>query len=350
MKRKILLSGIIQVVVVLVFLSTITGAYISNNQKIILSCITIGRNIHSGIGITQNIVWDNGMNSYGAFSSQYCSIYGEIGLVADDFLFENDTKLTGVKWIGAYWHPDEDRDFDMEIILYYNRSEGNMPGDIYAGPFFYLNEETNETQMEDNWYFSYNVSLTEPILFLGGEKYWISIQSIGDIFPQWGTGVHEIPQQLANLCWKGEYVGVYDWEHVHNWDMSFQLTGEENLPPTEPYIDGPASGRAGVNYSWIFHSTDPNSDDIYYYIEWGDNTSTGWIGLFTSGENATVNHTWDEKGTYTIKAKAKDIYGAESNWTEFVVTMSRDKATNNMLLLRILERFPLLEKLLLIIK
>jgi len=91
MKRKILLSGIIQVLVVLVFLSTITGAYISNNQKIILSCITIGRYIHSGIGITQNIVWDNGMNSYGAFSSQYCSIYGEIGLVADDFLFENDT-------------------------------------------------------------------------------------------------------------------------------------------------------------------------------------------------------------------------------------------------------------------
>ncbi|MHA2255332.1 MAG: hypothetical protein ACXAAM_04605, partial [Candidatus Heimdallarchaeaceae archaeon] len=56
-------------------------------------------------------------------------------------------------------------------------------------------------------------------------------------------------------------------------------------------------------------------------------------------------HIWDTKGTYTIKAKAKDTDGYESDWGTLTVTMPRDKSTNNMQLLRILERFPLLERL-----
>ena len=52
-------------------------------------------------------------------------------------------------------------------------------------------------------------------------------------------------------------------------------------------------------------------------------------------------------GEVWIEAMAEDEYGAESkHWTRFKFIVPRNKATNNMMLLRLLERFPLLEKLL----
>jgi hypothetical protein len=59
-----------------------------------------------------------------------------------------------------------------------------------------------------------------------------------------------------------------------------------------------------------------------------------------------LGHIWDEEGTFTIKAQAKDKYGAESYWSEFTVTMPRDKSVSSSPLLRFLERYPLLNLLL----
>ncbi len=47
----------------------------------------------------------------------------------------------------------------------------------------------------------------------------------------------------------------------------------------------------------------------------------GWIGPFPSGQQQTVNHTWNKKGTYTIKAKARDSHEQESDWGTLSVTM-----------------------------
>jgi len=118
--------------------------------------------------------------------------------------------------------------------------------------------------------------------------------------------------------------------------------------PTAPIINGPLSGKAGLSYNYTFNATDPDEDDIYYYIDWGDRTSTGWIGLYPSGEEVNVGHVWDKKGTYTIKAKAKTPYAGESNWATLEVTMPRNKPSNfNFNLLGwLFERFPMLERLL----
>ena len=58
-----------------------------------------------------------------------------------------------------------------------------------------------------------------------------------------------------------------------------------------------------------------------YYVDWGDDTNTGWIGLFHSGQIILVNHTWNEKRTYTIQARAKNIYGYESDWATLTVSI-----------------------------
>ena len=69
------------------------------------------------------------------------------------------------------------------------------------------------------------------------------------------------------------------------------------------------------------------------------------MGPYNSGSNVILNHSWSKSGKYIIRAKAKNTLGLESDWAEFQVTMPRDRFIINSFLLRLLERFPLLQKL-----
>jgi len=120
-----------------------------------------------------------------------------------------------------------------------------------------------------------------------------------------------------------------------------------NHPPNKPYIDGPKSGKTGKSYEYTFNTTDPDGDDIAeYFINWGDGKEEIITGPFLSGEEVTTNHTWQAKGTYTIRARAKDIFDAESSWSEFEVIIPRNKMISNSLFLQFLERFPLVREVL----
>jgi hypothetical protein len=95
----------------------------------------------------------------------------------------------------------------------------------------------------------------------------------------------------------------------------------QNQPPNTPTITGPAKGKIKVATPYNFTTSDPDGDDISYYIDWGDSTNSGWIGPYSSGDTVVQSHTWTKKGDYTIKAKAKDVYGNESDWAMLSVTM-----------------------------
>jgi len=114
-------------------------------------------------------------------------------------------------------------------------------------------------------------------------------------------------------------------------------------PPSSTSIKGPKSGKPNVEYNYTFVSVDPDVEDMYLWIDWGDGVETGWIGPYPSGERVIQSHAWPEKGAYIIKAKNKDVYcGHESLWAEFEVTMLRNRIKTNNLLQRFLERFLLL--------
>jgi len=97
-----------------------------------------------------------------------------------------------------------------------------------------------------------------------------------------------------------------------------------NIPPNTPDIIGPSKGKAGEKCEYKFVTTDPNEDDVSYYVEWGDESLENWSELYKSDENFTVGHIWNEKGDYTIRVKAKDIHGEESDWATFEVSMPKD--------------------------
>jgi rhodanese-related sulfurtransferase len=112
-----------------------------------------------------------------------------------------------------------------------------------------------------------------------------------------------------------------------------------NSPPNIPAISGQNNGKIGQEYQYTFNTTDIDQDDVYYYVNWSDNTSNQLVGPYHSGEEATLNHTWSEKGKYTVKVKARDIYGAESDYATLDVKMPKTSTTVfHQILWRIFEK------------
>jgi len=112
-------------------------------------------------------------------------------------------------------------------------------------------------------------------------------------------------------------------------------------PPYPPQITGPAIGKPGNSYNYTFITNDPDYDWISLWINWGDNTSSEWFGPYPSGTLVNQSHTWAIKGTYIIKAKAKDIHGNESDWGQLSVTMpSSYNVPMQWLWERFFQRFP----------
>ena len=116
-----------------------------------------------------------------------------------------------------------------------------------------------------------------------------------------------------------------------------------NDPPFAPTINGPHSGNPDVPYEYTFQAYDPDLDNVSYYIEWGDGNLTDWTEFLPSSTGTySENHNWSEEGTYIIRAKAKDILEAESNWAELTVSMPRNRLLIKSLFLRFLQNHPLM--------
>ncbi len=143
---------------------------------------------------------------------------------------------------------------------------------------------------------------------------------------------------------KGKAKDIYNAES--DWSEFIIITIVENDPPTTPTIQGPANGRVGTSYTYKFTSADPDDDQVAYYINWSDGTPASWSSFQTSGNTYSASHTWTSEGSFTIKAKAKDTYSAESDWATLEVTVPRNRVTSYLWYLGFLERFPMLERLL----
>ena len=113
--------------------------------------------------------------------------------------------------------------------------------------------------------------------------------------------------------------------------------------PTAPEIDGPRLCIPGINYKYKFTSTSPIGNKVYYLVEWGDGTVTGWSGTYESGETITFYHKWSTPGGFTIKARAKDTDNLWGPWSELNVNKPRTRILSYPSLIG---HFPMLEKLL----
>lgn len=89
----------------------------------------------------------------------------------------------------------------------------------------------------------------------------------------------------------------------------------DNVPPCPPIIAGPKSGEVDEELTFQVVTGDYNGDNIFYWIDWGDGSNTGWVGPFPSDVEQEFTHAWSSEGDYEVKAKAKDDNESdESNW------------------------------------
>ncbi len=115
-----------------------------------------------------------------------------------------------------------------------------------------------------------------------------------------------------------------------------------NHPPDKPTIFGEVEGKIGKEYKYIFNASDPDGDDIWYHICWGDKEIIYIYGPYKSGQPIILSYIWTREGPSAIQCKARDVYDAETDWTYLEVTMSKNKhfIFNFTLLSWLFERFP----------
>jgi PKD repeat protein len=109
-------------------------------------------------------------------------------------------------------------------------------------------------------------------------------------------------------------LSVTDADALTVTDTTWALISGPNSPPSTPEIQGPARGKPFVEYSYAIVATDPDLNGIFYFVDWGDNTTSGWLGPYPSGSQQMVSHNWSEKGSFSVRVKAKDTKNAESDW------------------------------------
>ena len=93
---------------------------------------------------------------------------------------------------------------------------------------------------------------------------------------------------------------------------------KKNIAPDPPEIQGPSVAKPGAVLTYGFTSVDPDGDDVWYMVSWGDGAPMVWSPGHPSGEREALTHSYPDSGAYFIKAKAKDNDGAESGWSDSI--------------------------------
>jgi hypothetical protein len=151
--------------------------------------------------------------------------------------------------------------------------------------------------------------------------------SIGEAFQKWFE--KQVPFELWEQEW---YYGMCIFG-----DPTLRILKLDNYPPYKPEITGPSKGVPGKEYTFQINNVeDLDGDAIYCYWDWGNSNNSGWKGPYISGDNIIDSHTWDSEGTYTIKAKLKDVNGAESDWATLNFSLSKKKILSNFVFQKIL--------------
>ena len=256
-----------------------------------------------------SIIGEMGTNLLYAMDGDFCRDCDILYIAANNYLFECDEDTGELYVLGLV--------------------ENNFEG------FFVIPDQPSQKPIaEFNWIPSFPQP-GETIIFNASESY-------------------DTDGSIMLYEWDWDYDGVFDenhttptsthfWEDIGDFPVTLRVTDNHGLkgkkikyvavrePLERPIIKGPKTGRIGVTYDYEFVQYNPECDDICYFIDWGDNTTTGWTDHYEPGKKITINHTWYEKEDYEIKAKVKDILGRVSDWETFTVTIPRYKVIKNKL-------------------
>lgn len=150
------------------------------------------------------------------------------------------------------------------------------------------------------------------------------------------SGVYTI-----RLTVSSPFLTLYDTDKV-----IIKNTNEHN--PCKPTVSYRKVWNAGEYiHLYILVSNDLDNDPVRFYFEFEDgyipshpiSSEKGWTKYYNSGETANILLDIDDTNG-RCKIKTQDICGAESDWINI-----RPKKSRNLFFLRLIEEFPLFEKI-----
>jgi hypothetical protein len=101
----------------------------------------------------------------------------------------------------------------------------------------------------------------------------------------------------------------------------FALTVRVNTKPGAPLdLTGVNTILEGRTITFRLSANDSDSDLVKFVFSWddpkGDKGQPNETGQVTAGASISLAHKFVRPGTYQVRAKTIDAYGAESNWSE----------------------------------
>ena len=259
--------------------------------------------------------------------------WGSAVCITDDggYLITGDTRSYGP---GGYdiWLIKTDKSGNEQWKRVYGDSSSDDTGyslkKTSDGGYVVSGTKTSfSSQLTDIWLIKTNIN---------GEMQWNLTFDGGD--DEWSYSVDEVSDggYVVTGLTNSYGVGNYDL-----WLIKVDFENYVNQPPTPPIIKGPRKGKTGIEYKWTFVSTDPEGDNITYYIDWGDECGGAeWHGPYPSELEIVVSHTYLFHYDFLILSLAADEHGEESNMSHYEVTMPKNKLIHNFFIISLLKYFP----------
>jgi len=224
-------------------------------------------------------------------------------------------------------------------------------GTVYVGDQDYHRLWSVAPNGTINWYYQAGEDiLSSPaidslgvIYFASYDNYLYAINKNGTLrwrFQAAGQGIESSPVIAADgtIYISGRYPPSGS---TPPYSYLYAIGTINDTKPETPSITGDESGHIRRKYDYTIVSTDPDNDNISYYVDWDDGKFTDWTTPTPSGKAITLSHTWQKKGTYTIKTKARDEHLMESGWGTLTVTMPLSyEPPHFQFIYWLLERFP----------
>jgi outer membrane protein assembly factor BamB len=89
-----------------------------------------------------------------------------------------------------------------------------------------------------------------------------------------------------------------------------------NSPPDVPnrlsVVDSIDAGFTSEHHARVH---DPDSDDVWLQVDWGEGDTLETYGPYPSGDDGVVRHRWLSGGNYVLRLRARDAFNAYSDWT-----------------------------------
>jgi predicted secreted protein len=229
----------------------------------------------------------------------------------------------------------------FDVLLIKTASNGTEEWEkTFGGPGFDVSNSVAQTA--DG---GYVVTGLTTSLGAGGQDGWL-IKTASDGTEEWnetfggtgddqGSSVRQTPDGGYIIAGGTKSYGAGDY------DVWLIRVASGNHPPSAPAITGTTHGKVKVEYGYNFSLADPDNDAMYLRVDWGNGTPGPWQGPYDSGTTVRLNHSWNKKGDFTIRAQAKDVYGNESAWGTLIVTMPLSYEPPHLRFLTwLFERFP----------